>query len=174
MQYARTLSPPEQSSATAALLPRLWVRTILRMPGPKPPGPRAATTGAAPHDTARNLRDGNRTATYTANDGTPILRLPRTTGQEPKQNSYASAAATSATTVPGLNLDSQRGHHSQNNRGANQGQSEKNSGAAKQPTRVRQDQYSICPDTGHVKKVKPTRPLHTSRINRKEGKTNNT
>ena len=99
---------------------------ILRMPGPKPPGPRAATTGAAPHDTTRTLRDGNPTATYTANDGTPILHLPRPTGQEPnqnvnrngstrpKQNLYASAAAASATTVPGLNLDSQRGHHSQN------------------------------------------------------------
>ena len=141
---------------------------ILRMPGPKPPGPRAAypaTTGAAPHDTVRTLRDGSRVATYTAKDGTPTLRLPRPTGQgpnqnvnrngptRPKQNSYASAAAASTTNVPGLNLDSQRVHHTQNNRGANQGPTEKNSGADKQPTKVRQDQYAICPNTGHVKRV---------------------
>ena len=153
---------------------------ILRMPGFKPPGPRAATPGIAPHDTSRNLRDGNHTATYTANDGTPTLRLPRNTRQEPNQNgnrngttrpNHASAAATSATTVPGLNLESQRGHHSQNNRGANQGQPEKNSGSAKQPTRVRQDQYSICPDTGHVKKVEAYKTV-TYKSDKQKGREN--
>ena len=160
---------------------------ILRMPGPKPPGPRAAnpdTTGAAPHDTVRVLRDGSRAATYTANDGTPTLRLPRPTGQglnqnanrngptRPKQNSYTTAAAASPTTVPGLNLDSQRGHHTQNNRGANQGPSERSSGADKQPTKVRQDQYSICPNTGHVKRVEAYRtvPYKSDKQKGKENK----
>ena len=47
---------------------------ILRMPGPKPPGPRSTDiTGTAPHDTVRVLRDGSHAATYTANDGTPTL-----------------------------------------------------------------------------------------------------
>ena len=157
------------------------------MPGPKPPGPRAAnpaTTGAAPHDTVRMLRDGSRVATYTAKDGTPTLRLPRPTGQgpnqnvnrngqtRPKQNSYATAAAASATTVPGLNLDSQRVHHTQNNRGANQGPTEKNSGADKQPTKVRQDQYAICPNTGHVKRVEAykTVPYKSDKQKGKENK----
>ena len=138
---------------------------ILRMPGSTQPASRAAPLGTAPHGTLRNPRNGNQTATNTANGGNPILRLPRPTGQvpnqngnrndttRPNQNSYASAATTSATTVPGLNLESQRGHHSQNNRGANQDQPDKSNGTDKQPTKVRQDQYAICPDTGHVKKV---------------------
>ena len=143
---------------------------ILRMPGPKTPGPNAAnpvTSGAAPHDTIRTLSDGSHVATYTARDGTPILRLPRPIGQgpnqnvnhngstRPKQNSYATATAASATAVPGLNLDSQRAHHTQNNCGANQGPTEKNSGVDKQPTRIRQDQFTICPNTGHVNRECP-------------------
>ena len=156
---------------------------ILRTPGPRYPGPNvanSATQGAAPHDTIRTLRDGSQVATYTARDGTPILRLPRPIGQgpnqngstRPKQNSYATAAAATAAAIPGLNLNSQRAHHSLNTRGANQGPTEKKSGADKQPTRIRQDQFTICPNTGHVNRVEAykTVPYKSDKQKGKENK----
>ena len=149
---------------------------VLRKPAPEPNTVNPGIQGTVPRtrglrETVRMLRDNTQTlrtvtdGTYTATDGTPTLRLPRPSEQgpiqnvnrngstRPKKDSYAAIAAASASTVPGLNLDSQRNHHSRNNRGANQGPTERNSGVDKQPTRVRQDQYSICPNTGHVKRV---------------------
>ena len=143
-----------------------------------------------PRETVRRLRDNTNTlrtvtdGTYTTTNGTPTLRLPRPSDQgpnqnanrngstRPKQNTYANIAAASASTVPGLNLDSQRNHHTQNNRGANQGPIERSSGADKQPLKVRQDQYSICPNTGNVKRVEAYKTVpHKS--DKQKGKENN-
>ena len=152
---------------------------VLRKPVPEIPGTDTAnpgSRGAVPRtrglrETVRMLANNPRTlrtvtdGTYTTTDGTPTLRLPRPSEQgpnqnanrngptHPKQDSYAAIAAASASTVPGLNLDSQRTHHTRNNRGAYQGPPERNSGLDKQPTKVRQDHFSISPNTGHVKRV---------------------
>ena len=66
---------------------------------------------------------------------------------------------------PGLNMNAQRAHHSQNNRGANQGPIEANSNNDRQPTRVRNDHYTICPQTGNVLRVEAykTVPFRTEK-----------
>ena len=142
-------------------------KQLLRKPGPPTSGPSVTNPITGPSNNTRLLSDGNRVSTYIAEDGRETLRLPRPAdrgqnqnpngnGARPKQNTYAAAAAAPAApkqTIPGLNHDSQRAHHSQNNRGANQGQRETNSNADKQPTKVRDDHFEICPQTGHVLRV---------------------
>ena len=51
---------------------------VLRKPGPGAANP--TTTGTAPPNTTRTLRDGNRVSTYLAEDGRETLRLPRPRG----------------------------------------------------------------------------------------------
>ena len=171
---------------------------ILRKPGThisEPNTVNSATLGARPRqiglrETVRRLSNNTNTlrtvtdGTFTTTNVTPTLRLPRPSDQgsnqnanrngstRPKQNTYANIAAASASTVPGLNLDSQRNHHTQNNRGANRGPNEMSSGADKQPLKVRQDQYSICPNTGNVKRVEAYKTVpHKS--DKQKGKENN-
>ena len=142
-------------------------KQVLRKPGPPTSGLSVINPTTVPSSNTRLLRDGNHVTTYIAEDGRETLRLPRPVdrGQNqnpngnrarPKQNTYATATATPAapaSSIPGLNLDSQRAHHTQNNRGANRGQRETNSNADKQPTKVRDDHFSICPQTGNVQRV---------------------
>ena len=138
-------------------------RQVLRKPGLFGQGAAGPTTG--PSSNTRQMSDGSRVSTYIAEDGRETLRLPRPadrgqnqypngTGARPRD--YAGAAATPAApapTIPGLNHDSQRAHHTQNNRGANRGQRETNSNNDKQPTRVRDDHFRICPITDNVQRV---------------------
>ena len=147
-------------------------RPILRRPAPPTSSQSAGNpTSVPPRLPVRQMRDGNLISTYTANDGSETLRLPRPAergqnlnpngnGTRPRQNTYATAAATPAAppaapapTIPGLNHDSQRAHHTQNNRGVNRGPRETNSNNDRQPTRVRDDHFTICPVTGNVQRV---------------------
>ena len=157
-------------------------KQILRKPGPAYPGQKEAPAqGAAalPGTTKAPFA-------YIAKDGKEILRLPRpeTQGQNrntnggpgarPKQNSYAAAVATQAAprpTIPGFNMESQRAHHSQNNRGASHGQAGNNS-SDRQPTKVKDDQFTICPETGNVKIVEgyKTVPYKSEKTKGRENK----
>ena len=139
------------SLATTLIAPN--GKQVLRKPAPLGP------TGAnPPNGTSRVLKNGTRVDTYIGEGGKETLWLPRPPqqgqnrdtnglGARPKQDTYAAAAATPAAppqTRPGPNPENQR-----NNRGANQGQTDH----GKQPTRVKDDHYEICPDTGHFIRV---------------------
>ena len=83
------------------------------------------------------------------------MRAPNNT--RPAQSSYASEAANvPATTIPGLNMASQRASHTQNDRGANHP-----SNNSKQPAVVRDDHYKLCPDTGNVQRVERFKTVPT-------------
>ena len=131
---------------------------VLRKPGPAFSGPTANPSAG----TSRLLSNGSRVNTYIGDDGRETLRLPRPQqqgqnrntsgpGARPKQDSYAARAATPAAptqTRPGPNPENQR-----NSRGANQGQLSHGGNTDKQPNRVKDDHYEICPDTGNFIRV---------------------
>ena len=53
-------------------------------------------------------------------------------------------------------MASQRAHHTQNNRGANQ-----TSNSSKQPTVVRNDHFKFCPETGNLQRVEAFKTVQT-------------
>ena len=136
-------------------------RQVLRKPGPAPPGPTGANPSAGT-SRVRVLSNGSRVNTYIGEDGQETLRLSRLPqqgqnrntsgpGARPKGGTYAAAAAIPAAptqTRPGPIPENQR-----NNRGANQGQAGHGSKTDKQPSRVKDDHYEICPDTGNFIRV---------------------
>ena len=117
------------------------------------------------------IREVNLATTVMGPNGRAILQAPTNFGARnkepsrdtngnntrPAQSSYASAADNvPATTIPGLNMASQRASHTQNDRGANHP-----SNNSKQPAVVRDDHYKLCPDTGNVQRVERFKTVPT-------------
>ena len=171
----KSQSPPPRNTAPNPPAPAPIVPTIAT---PQT----GATTSNLPRGDAQAgqvIREGNLATTVMGQNGRPVLQAPNKFGARnrdtngnntrapngtiPAQNSYANAAASAPTTIPGLNMASQRANHTQNNGGANQA-----SNNSKQPTVIRDDHFKLCPDTGNFQRVERFNTVQTKEQGKQE------